>query len=54
VMIDEKGLVTQVIIIASEPPKVFDQTVIDALKEWKFNAEGEKYVGEIEINFKLQ
>jgi periplasmic protein TonB len=54
VMIDEKGLVTQVIIISSEPSKVFDQAVIDALKDWKFNAEGEKYVGEIEINFKLQ
>jgi len=54
VMIDEKGYVTQVIIVSSEPSKVFDQAVIDALKEWKFNAEGEKYVGEIEINFKLQ
>ncbi len=33
---------------------MFDSAVIDALTEWKFTAEGEKYVGEIEINFKLQ
>jgi protein TonB len=54
VMIDEKGNVTDVIIVSSEPPKVFDAAVIEALKEWKFKPEGEKYVGEIEINFKLQ
>jgi periplasmic protein TonB len=54
VMIDEKGYVTDVIIISSEPSKVFDSAVIEALKEWKFKGEGEKYVGEIEINFKLQ
>jgi len=54
VMIDEKGNVTDVIIVSSQPPKVFDQAVIDALKEWKFKPEGEKYVGEIEIAFKMQ
>ena len=54
VMIDEKGSVTDVIIVSSQPPKVFDAAVIDAIKEWKFKAEGEKYVGEIEITFKLQ
>ena len=54
VMIDEKGNVSEVVIVSSEPPKVFDSVVIEALKEWKFKAEGEKYVGEVEINFKLQ
>jgi len=54
VMIDEKGNVSEVIIVSAEPPKVFDSVVIEALKEWKFKAEGEKYVGEVEINFKLQ
>jgi len=54
VMIDEKGNVTDVIIVSSQPPKIFDSAVIEALKEWKFKPEGEKYVGEIEINFKLQ
>ncbi len=54
VMIDEKGNVHEVIIVKSEPPGRFDQAVIDALKEWKFHAEGEKYVGEVEINFSLK
>ena len=30
------------------------KAVIDALQDWKFKAEGEKYVGEIEINFSLK
>lgn len=53
VMIDEKGNVTEVIIVLAEPPKYFDKTVIDALRLWKFAADGEKYVGEIEVNFRL-
>jgi len=53
VMIDEKGNVSDVIIVSADPPRHFDRAVIDALKEWKFRAEGEKYVGEVEINFKL-
>ena len=51
--IDEKGNVTEVQIISSEPPRVFDRAVRDALQTWKFKPEGEKYVGEIEVNFKL-
>jgi len=54
VMIDEKGNVTEVIIVSAEPPRHFDKAVIDALQEWKFRAEGAKYVGEIEINFSLK
>ena len=54
VMIDEKGNVYEVIIVRAEPARYFTQTVIDALKEWKFHAEGEKYVGEVEINFQLK
>jgi periplasmic protein TonB len=54
VMIDENGHVTEVIIVSAEPPRHFDRAVIDALKEWKFKADGEKYVGEIEINFSLK
>ena len=52
--IDEKGNVTEVKIIEAEPPKYFDRAVIDALMQWKFAAEGEKFVGEIEVNFRLQ
>ena len=52
--IDEKGNVTEVTIVSADPPRVFDRAVIDALKDWKFSAEGEKYIAEIEIGFKLQ
>ena len=53
-LIDEKGNVTEVNIVSSEPPRVFDRVVRNALEEWKFRPEGEKYTGEIEINFQLK
>src|SRR5208283_5090854 len=52
--IDEKGNVSNVRIIEANPPHVFDRAVIDALSQWKFQAEGDKYVGEIEVNFSLK
>jgi periplasmic protein TonB len=52
--IDEAGKVTDVTIISSDPPRVFDNEVKRALSLWKFRAEGEKYVGEIEVNFALK
>jgi protein TonB len=52
--IDEKGNVTDVNITQSEPRGVFDKAVRAALERWKFKAEGEKYVGEVEINFTLK
>ena len=52
--IDEKGNVTDIDIFASNPPRVFDRAVREALSSWKFQAEGEKYVGEVEINFTLK
>jgi periplasmic protein TonB len=54
VNIDEKGNVTDVLIVSSEPPRVFDKAVKSALEKWRFKAEGEKYVGEIEVNFTLK
>ena len=51
--IDEKGNVTSVTIVSADPPRHFDRAVIDALSNWKFAADGEKYVGEIEVDFKL-
>jgi protein TonB len=54
VKVDEKGNVTEVIIVSADPPRHFDKAVIDALQDWKFKAEGEKYVAEIEINFSLK
>ena len=53
-MIDEKGNVTDVVIVSSDPPKVFDRAVIDGVKEWKYSAEGDKYVAEIEVVFQLK
>lgn len=52
--IDEQGNVTEVTIVSAEPAKYFDRAVIQALKTWKFRAEGEKYVGEVDVNFTLQ
>jgi protein TonB len=52
--IDEKGNVTEVIIVSSEPPRVFDRVVRSALSEWKFRADGERYTGEVEVNFTLK
>ena len=54
VMIDEKGNVYDVVIVSAEPPRHFDRTVIDGVKEWKYAAEGEKYVAEIEVIFILK
>jgi outer membrane biosynthesis protein TonB len=47
-------LVTAVHIIESEPPHVFDREVTRALSQWKFSAEGEHYVAEIEVGFTLK
>jgi len=52
--IDEKGNVTDVRIMSSDPPRVFDKAVTSALRDWKFRAEGEKYTGEVEVNFTLK
>ena len=54
VSIDEQGNVVEVTIVSAQPPRVFNQAVIDALKKWKFKAEGEKYIGEVEVNFTLK
>jgi len=50
---DEKGNVTDVKIVEANPPRFFDRSVINALSQWKFQADGEKYVGEIEVEFKM-
>ncbi len=53
-LIDENGNVTEVKIILSEPPRVFDAAVRNALSTWKFRPEGEKYIGEVEVGFSLR
>jgi periplasmic protein TonB len=52
--IDEQGNVTEVTIFSAEPAKYFDRAVIAALRGWKFAADGEKYVAEVELNFTLK
>ncbi len=52
--IDEKGNVSEVKIIEANPPRVFDRDVIDWLRQWRFQGEGEKYIGEVEFTFKLE
>jgi protein TonB len=52
--IDEKGLVTDVKIVEADPAGVFNKEVIRALSLWKFQAEGEKFVGEVELTFTLK
>jgi len=54
VQVDETGNVDEVTIIKADPPDHFDQAVIEALKEWKFQGDGNRWVGEIEINFELK
>lgn len=50
--IDEKGNVTEVRIVEANPPRVFDRDVIANLMQWKFQGDGGKYIGEVEIEFK--
>jgi protein TonB len=51
--VDEKGNVTDVRIVDSQPARVFDSAVIRALSQWKFQPEGDRYIAEIEVNFSL-
>lgn len=52
--VDENGHVIDVKFVTSEPPRVFERSVSAAVKDWKFHAEGEKYVAEVEFNFTLK
>ncbi|HUH95611.1 MAG TPA: energy transducer TonB [Casimicrobiaceae bacterium] len=55
--IDEKGNVTDVKIVQVRPPNVaryFERATREALMQWKFSATGEKFIGEIEVDYKLQ
>jgi protein TonB len=54
IYIDEQGNVTEVRIMSAEPPRVFDREVRRALALWKFQPEGTKYIGEVEISFSTQ
>jgi protein TonB len=51
--IDEKGDVTEVKILKSTD-RMFERAVVNALRNCKFQASASKWVGEQEIDFKLQ
>ena len=48
------GTVTEVRIIQSQPPRVFDREVIRALSQWRFDPEPVGFIGEYEIDFNLK
>jgi len=52
--VDEKGNVTDIRFVEADPPGVFNKEVTRALKQWKFQPEGEKFVGDVELNFTLK
>ena len=53
VVVSPSGTVTEVRIIQSQPPRLFDREVIRALSQWRFNPEPVGFIGEYEIVFKL-
>ena len=52
--VDEQGNVTHVDIIEADPPGVFNKEVTRAMMQWKFRPEGEKFLGDVELNFTLK
>lgn len=45
------GKVLEVTILESEPPRVFDRAVTEALMEWRFEGNGEKQSHEVKLVF---
>ena len=48
------GSVSEVRIISAKPPRIFDREVQRALSQWRFAPEPVGFVGEVEIEFKLE
>lgn len=48
------GSVSEVRIISAKPPRIFDREVQRALSQWRFAPEPIGFVGEVEIEFKLE
>jgi protein TonB len=53
VFVRPDGNVAEVRIVAAKPARAFDQEVVRALMQWKFNPEPAGFIGEYEITFKL-
>jgi protein TonB len=54
VVVAPSGSVTEVRIMQSNPPRLFDREVIRALSQWRFNPEPVGFIGEYEIVFNLK
>ncbi len=50
-LVDAKGVVTNVEIVESVPPRVFDRTVRSALQQWRYEPTGEAFSTAAEISF---
>jgi TonB family protein len=50
--INAAGNVTQVTVLSSVPPRIFDREAVRSLEEWKFNPGADNRSYEIEIGFK--
>ena len=50
--INAEGRVTEVKILSSDPPRVFDREAVRALEEWRFNAGAAQRSYDVEIAFK--
>lgn len=53
VTISPQGDVTNVRVIKAEPPGVFEQAMIDAVKTWKYCPSGRTITLSLTVNFKL-
>jgi protein TonB len=50
--INAAGAVTDVNILAADPPQVFNRAATAALENWKFNPGADKRTYEVEVDFK--
>ena len=53
ITVSEGGSVTEVEIMQSDPPGVFDGNVVDAVKQWRFKAATTPYLVQQEIYFSI-
>jgi len=54
VHVKSDGSVSDVRIVSANPPRVFEREVIRALMQWRFAPEPVGFIGEVEIDFKLE
>jgi TonB family protein len=50
--INAAGSVTDVVILSSDPPRIFDRAATSALESWRFNAGADNRTYDVELDFK--